>query len=200
MEKHSRQYVYFHWSRNLYGLLLLCFALGPALQIFTQLLKVSMTILHRINIKIIIYFDDMLLIGHSLEEILMSRNTVISLLQHLGLAKNWKKFMLTPLQEVEFLVLIISFATLELSLNKTDIQKVVSKCENLLNKPQTLILEQTKLIDLFASTIQAVLPATLNRRFLQMQQISSLLERLSYLDKIVLNENLKVKLKCWLKI
>ena len=108
--------------------------------------------------------------------------------------------MLTPLQEVEFLVLIISFATLELSLNKTDIQKVVSKCENLLNKPQTLILEQTKLIDLFASTIQAVLPATLNRRFLQMQQISSLLERLSYLDKIVLNENLKVKLKCWLKI
>ena len=76
--------------------------------------------------------------------------------------------MLTPLQEVEFLVLIISFATLELSLNKTDIQKVVSKCENLLNKPQTLILEQTKLIDLFASTIQAVLPATLNRHFLQM--------------------------------
>ena len=200
MKKNSRQYVYFHWSGNLYGLLLLCFALGRALQIFTQLLKVSMTILHRINIKIIIYFDDMLLIGYSLEEILMSRNTAISLLQHLGFAKNWKKFMLTPLQEVKSLVLIISFATLELSLNKTDIQKVVSKCENLLNKPQTLILEQTKLIDLFESTIQAVLPATLNRHFLQMQQISSLLERISYLDKIVLNENLKVKLKCWLQI
>ena len=33
--------------------------------------------------------NDMLLIGHSLEEILMSRDTVIFLLQHLGFAIDW---------------------------------------------------------------------------------------------------------------
>ena len=37
---------------------------------------------------------------------------------------------------------------------------------------------------LLTSTIQAVLPARLNCRFPQIQQISSLLENLSYLDKI----------------
>ena len=49
------------------------------------------------------------------------------------------------------------------------------------------------------STIQAVLPARLNCRFLQMQQISSLSENLSYLDKIVLNENSKIELKWWVQ-
>ena len=44
------------------------------------------------------------------------------------------------------------------------------------------------MIGLSTSTIQVVLPAWLNCRFLQMQQISFLLENLSYLDKIVLNE------------
>ena len=89
--KNSRQFVRFRWSGNLYKLLYLCFGLGPAPRIFTKLLKVPMTILSRINIKIIIYLDDTLLIGHSLEEILMSRDTVIFLLQHLGFVINWKK-------------------------------------------------------------------------------------------------------------
>ena len=103
--------------------------------------------------------------------------------------------MLTPVQEIEFLGLTINSLTLELSSNKTKIQKVVSKCRNLLNNPQASILELTRLIGVLTLTIQAVLPVTLNRRFLQIQQISSLLENLSYLDKIVLNENSKSELK-----
>ena len=73
----------------------------------------------------------MLLIGHSLEEILMSRDTVIFLLQHLGFAINWKKSVLTPVQKIGFSGLEISSVTLELSLNKTKTHKVVSECENL---------------------------------------------------------------------
>ena len=149
-----------------------------------------MAILRRINIKII-----MLLIGHFLEEIVTSRDTVIFLLQHLGFVINWKKSVLTPEQEIEFLDLTINSVTLELFANKTNIQKVVSKCQNLLNNPQTSILELTRLIGLLMSTIQAVLPARLNCRFLQIQQISSLSENLSYLDIIVLNENSKIEPK-----
>ena len=152
-----------------------------------------MTILRRINIKI------MLLIGHSLEEIVMSRDTVIFLLQHLGFVINWKKSVLTPEQEIEFLDLTINSVTLELFVKKTKIQKVVSKCQNLLNNPQTSILELTRLIGLLMSTIQAVLPARLNCRFLQIQQISPLSENLSYLDIIVLNQNSKIEQKWWVQ-
>ena len=45
------------------------------------------------------------------------------------------------------------------------------------------------------STIQAVLPAKLNCRFLQIQQLSSLLENIFYLDKIVCNKNSEITLK-----
>ena len=97
--------------------------------------------------------------------------------------------MLTRVQEIEFLGLAINSVTLELSLDKKKIQKVVSECQNLLNNPQRSILELTKLIGLLTSTVQAILPARLNFRFPEIQQISSLLENLSYLDKIILNEN-----------
>ena len=93
----------------------------------------------------------------------------------------------------------INSVTLELSLNKTKILKVVSECQNLLKNPQTSILELTRLIGLLTSINQAVLPARLNCRFLQIQQIYSLSERLSYLDKIVLNENSKIELKWWVQ-
>ena len=130
--------------------------------IHKKLLKVPMTALHRLSIKIIIYLHDMLLICHSLEEILMSRDTVIFFLQNLGFIINWKKSVLTAVQEIEFLGLKMNSVTLELSLSKTKVQKVVSECQNLLNNPQTSILEFTRLIGLLKSTIQAVLPARLN--------------------------------------
>ena len=190
----SRQFACFlHWSGNLHEFLCLCFGLGPASQILSKLLKVPMKILRSINIKIIIYLGNMLLIGRSLEEIVMSRDTVIVLLQHLRFVINWKKSVLTPVQKIEFLGLEINSVTLELSLNKTKIHKVVSDCQNFLNNPQTSILELTKLIGLFTLTIQAVLPARLNCCFLQIQRISSLSENI-YLYKIVLNENSKIEL------
>ena len=82
--KNSRQFVRFRWSGNLHEFLCCCCDLGPAPRIFTKFLKVPMTILDRMNIKIMIYLDNMLLIGHSFSEILMSRHTVIFLLQHLA--------------------------------------------------------------------------------------------------------------------
>ena len=52
---------------------------------------------------------------------------------------------------------------------------------------------------LVTSTIQAVLPARLNCHLLQMQQISSLFEKLFYLDKIILNKTSKIELNWWIK-
>ena len=146
---------------NLYEFLRLCFGLGPAPRIFTKLLKIEIPILCRINIRMIIYLDGMLLTGHSIEEISMCRDTVIFLLQHLGFVINWKKSVLTPVQEIEFLGLKINSVNLEISLTEEKIQKVKTKCQNLLTEPATSILELTSVIGLLTSTIQAVLLARL---------------------------------------
>ena len=84
----------FKWKRSLYQFLCPCFGLGPAPRIFTKLLKIPISIRRRINIRLIIYLDDILIMSRSLEEILISRDTVIFLLQHLDFAINLHKFKL----------------------------------------------------------------------------------------------------------
>ena len=49
----------------------------------------------------------MLLRGHTIEETLMARDTVIFLLQQLGFVLNLKKSVLTPIQRIEFLAVTI---------------------------------------------------------------------------------------------
>ena len=49
-------------------------------------------------ISIIIYPDDLLVLGNSMSEIFTARDSVIFLLQHLGFVINLKKCVLDPVQ------------------------------------------------------------------------------------------------------
>ena len=165
-------FVRFAWSGNLYEFLCLCFGLGPAPRIFSKLLKVPIALQRWLNICLVIYLDVILLMGRT-EEILMRRDTLIFLLPHLGFVINLKKSVLKPSQQIE-LGLKIDTHTITLALTEEKIEKVILKCQNLLSHPQTTILESTKLIGLMSSTVQVVLPARLQLRYLQQQEIQSL--------------------------
>ena len=52
--------------------------------------------------SIIIYLDHMLLMGRTLPEILMARDTLVFLLQHLGFLINLKKSVLHLVKQIEF--------------------------------------------------------------------------------------------------
>ena len=73
----SRKFVRFQWGKKIYQFLCLCFGLGPAPRLFTKLRKVPMTHLRRLNIRLIIYLDEILIMGSSEEEILMARDTIL---------------------------------------------------------------------------------------------------------------------------
>ena len=64
---------------------------GTCSQDLHQTFKNPISILRRINIQLIIYLDDILIMRRGLEEILMSRDTVILLLQRLGFVINLQK-------------------------------------------------------------------------------------------------------------
>ena len=91
----------------------------------------------------------------------MCRDTVILLLQRLGFVINWKKSILIPVQEIEFLGLKITSINLEISCTQKKMLKVKTKRQNLLTESKTTIFELTKGIGLLTSSIQAVLPARL---------------------------------------
>ena len=84
LEKSSRKYVRF------------CF----------RFLKIPIALLRRINVRIIIFLDDMLVMAQTLKEILQAKETMIFLLQNLGFVINFKKSQLTPVKEIEFLGLV----------------------------------------------------------------------------------------------
>ena len=58
--------------------------------------------MRRINIGIIVYLEDMLLMGRILEEKLTAKYTLIFLLQYLGFVKNLKKLILQPVNQLQF--------------------------------------------------------------------------------------------------
>ena len=167
-KKESGKYVWFQWEGTLYEFLCLCFGLGPTPLISTKILKVPISLLRRLQIHVIIYLDDMLLMSQTLEELLMSRDTIIFFLIQLGFVINLKKSILVPVQQIEFLGL-----EMKLSLPQRKVKEIVQMSQNAMEGSLTL-RDMTKLLGKLTSTIQAILPAKLQICFLQQVQIQAL--------------------------
>ena len=89
-----------------------------------------------INIPIVIYLDNMLIMGQKMEEILMSRDTVIFLMQHLGFFLNMEKSILNPVQEIDFLGVTTNSLKMCLSLPQEKVLKIQSQYQDVHAKGQ----------------------------------------------------------------
>ena len=134
-----------------------------------------------------------MLIGRTIEETLIERDTVIFPLQQLGSVMNLKKPILTPTRRIKFLGVIVDSLTMTLSLLEKKVSKVQKQCLELLQRTQASILESAKLIGLLSLIIQAVLQ--INFRYLQQQQIQELRIQGSYCKKAILNRNSEEELQ-----
>ena len=141
----------------------------------------------------------MLVTGQTMDEILMSRDTVIFLLKHLGFVLNLEKSILNPVQEIEFLVVTINSLKMCLSLTQEKVLKIQSQCQDVHARGQVIVHELTRLLGLLASTIQAVLRAQMNFRYLQQQQIKALRATQCYQATVFLNSNSKEELQWWIQ-
>ena len=99
LDRNSRKFLRFQRNGTLYEFICLCFGLGPAPRVFTKLLKIPISLLRKINIRVIIYLDDMLILSHTIREAHMSRDTVIYLLHNLGFTINVKKSFFTNVRK-----------------------------------------------------------------------------------------------------
>ena len=70
----------------------------------------------------------MFLLVRSIKEVLIATDTVILLLQHLGLVNNLKKSILTPKQKIEFLGQLEDSLNMSLSLTPEKLMKVTIQC------------------------------------------------------------------------
>ena len=96
----------------------LFFWLSLVLLTFTKLLKVSISLLRKLNVRIIVYLNDMFLMASSLQDLLMAKDTLMYILQHLGFLINIRKLYLEPTSTLEFLGVIVDSEEMILSLPK----------------------------------------------------------------------------------
>ena len=82
-------------GRKFIRILLLMFWPGSSPLILTKLLKIPIALLRRINVRVIIFLEDMLVTAQTLKQILQAKETLIFLLQNLA----FKKSQLTPVKE-----------------------------------------------------------------------------------------------------
>ena len=102
-----------------------------------------------------------------MSEIVVARDSVIFLLQDLCFVINLKKCVIDPVQEIEFLGLIMNSQTITLSLPEERIGEIKDQYLSLYKASEISLLDLIKLIGTLFSTIQAVLPARLQFYFLQ---------------------------------
>ena len=195
----SQKYLKFLWKGNLYQFMVLAFGLGPAPRLFTKLLKVPISILRRLNIRIIIYLDDMLIISSSVQEALKDRDTVITLLLSLGLTINWDKSCLTPSLCLEFLGMIISSRDLTIALPKEKAKELRKLCRSLRKEGSTTLRKLAKVIGKLYATSPAVSIAPVQLRGLQHDLIVSQNQGQGYEDIVILSKEALADLKWWLR-
>ena len=134
--RNHQKFLRLQWKGNIYEFLCLYFGLGPALRIFTKLLKIPIAVLRRIQIRIIIYLDNMLLMSQTINGLEIAKDTLIFLLQSLGFVTNLQKSVLEPLQKIEFLGLEIDSVRMTLTLPQEKVTKIETEMPKAYFKPQ----------------------------------------------------------------
>ena len=174
------------------------FWLGPAPRLFTKLLKPVVALLRRLCLRLIIYLDDIIVFNQTQEDILRDRDSTLWLLQHLGFVINWKKSVLHPARCMEYLGFVINSLEMKLFLPTEKMSQLLQDCKDLILEKSASVRTLSHIIGRLTSTLQAVLPAPLHYRHLQMLQAKGLLEGKGYNSVVPLNKECQNDFQWWI--
>ena len=99
---------------------------------------------------------------------------------------NFKKSVLHPVKQMEFLGLVIDTEKMTFALSEKKLKHVSQQCQEIFKQPKTSVLNLTKFIGLLSTTVQVILPAPIQFRYLQQGKILALKEKGSYSAKVTL--------------
>ena len=80
----SKRFLSFKWKDLIYQFLCLCFDLRSASRIFTNLLKILTSLMGKLNVRLIIFLDNILLMAALAEGLTLAQDSLIYLFQNLG--------------------------------------------------------------------------------------------------------------------
>ncbi|CAC5420573.1 unnamed protein product [Mytilus coruscus] len=197
ISQNHRKFLRFKWEGTLFEYTALPFGLAEGPRLFTKIMKPVIDILRRMGVRMIIYLDDILLMAENPQKLEIHRNSTLFLLQKLGFLINWKKSSLNPTQKIEFLGFLINSVEMMFYLPTEKVSQIKTKCREMLSADIVTLRQLAQLTGKLSSSKQAIFPANLQSRFLQMDQIKGLLKGKSYEQKIILSQTARDELIWW---
>ena len=136
---------------------------------FTRLLEPVAVFLRKRGIHLIIYLDDIFLIGSSNKETRLFTEMTMFLLESLGFIINKEKLVFQPTQTLIFLGFIICSVNMTLTLPPNRVTKLRSQCHQLLTKKKVTLHSVAQILSTLESFRLAIWRAPLHIPRLQSQ-------------------------------
>ena len=153
--KQHRKYLHFIFGNVVYEFQCLPFGLSSAPRTFTKVPKPVISLLRKQGLRVIIYIDDLLLAHQDPKELMRTFNEVCQLLSNLGFIVKKEKCSTMPLQSLFFLGALLNSVNM------------------------TMAVPPEKLQDL-----QCEAQALKKRKMCTIQELSSILSRMTHVSKI----------------
>ena len=165
--REHQKYLRFAVDEIRYQFTCLPFGLSCAPWAFTKVLKPVVAFLRSLRVRLIVYIDDILVIGKSPDEVRDHVEALIALLEGLGFIVNMEKSVTTPSQQIEFLGLQVDTIPMCLTLPGQKIKAIRGEASQLLRLGSLSARRLAQFIGKLNAASQAVFPAPLFYRHLQ---------------------------------
>ena len=196
-DDHSK-FLRFYWHGLLYEFIVLPFGLTLAPRVFTKLMKPIIAYLRGKFVRIIIFLDDIAILGNSFAECSQNVTTVVKVLEEMGFVVNKEKCSLVPKQVTTYIGYLLNSHQMIISLPDEKLAKISASAEDLLTCTVCPIRAIARMVGLIISSFQAVLPSKLHYRSLERLKIAALDRNNNDYDKgVVLTAEPRSDVRWW---
>ena len=144
----SQKFLRFLWQNKAFQFSSLPFGLNIAPSLFTRLVKPVAGFLRKRGISLLLYLDDMLMIGSTPREVNDFTQMAVNLLKALEFIINLDKSVLTPTQGIRFLGFTINSITIRFTLPSKKEQKLLTLCRQIRLNSTVLLRTLAQLLGL----------------------------------------------------
>jgi len=200
---HSDHYKYlkFMHRNKLYEFLAMPNGYGPAMRVFTKLIKIPFSHLRNKGNISVAYVDDSYLQGSTYNECLQNTCDTVNLLRSLGFTIHAEKSTLIPKQIITFLGFEFNSIKMTINLTTNKKQKILKLCIEILSSSTFKIQMLASIIGNLVASFPAVPLGRLFYRHLERDKIQALKHSKGNFNHIMklsqLNENSVLELKWW---
>ena len=188
---------FFHLGKR-YRYRCLPFGLSCAPRVFTKLLKPVVAHLRSQGVRLVIYLDDLLIIGDTESHLQQHLKMTMDLLESLGFLLNEKKSELTPCRRIRFLGFEVDSNKMTLRLPKEKLRDIRKAVVQARSHPTMPLRHLASLIGKIGAASLALLPGRLQHRFLLRDKNHALQRGLTYTDLVTLSRPARDELDWWL--